>query len=453
MTQVPLPTGIKGDQDIPRLQESLVNLFNPGDNTLIKTPGISALSVGEGNCRGAISFQEEHYQVSGTDLIKISVFGFKTVLGTIEGTADVDMAVSFIALEIVVKGGKGYSFSTSGGLIEITDVDFKPSVEVESINSRFVFVPFDGSPLFFTDVNDPLNIPAANFFDAELLPDRNTGVINLRNDLYVGGIDSFEVFRDVGDVDATFQRVDQASIETGYLTAKARYKDTFVFLGRDRDGSFGFHAISAGNAPKISVPRIDEILNNEYTLQELELCTSQRFTKSGVDMVAFRLARNTFLFYGTGWSNMQSGIDGLGVVSPWEVNHLAFTYGKYITGNANDANIGVLDNTIITEFGNEIERVIETFVKGETNSYFVINTIYLSCITGTSLLDASIALQISHDNLTFGPQVPRPLGAIGKSEQQVCWLGGAGRFERFCGMRFRTTSDVDFSVDGVSINV
>jgi len=268
MTQVPLPTGIQGDKDIPRLQESLVNLFNPGDNTLIKTPGITALSVGEGNCRGAISFQEEHYQVSGTELIKISDSGFKTVLGMIEGTADVDMAISFIALEIVVKGGKGYSFSTSGGLIEITG-SFVPSVEVEAINSRFVFVPFDGSPLFFTDVNDPTTIPALNFFDAELLPDRNTGVINLRNDLYVGGIDSFEIFRDTGDADNVFQRVDQASIESGYLTAKARYKDTFVFLGRDRDGSFGFHAISAGNAPKISIPQIDEILNNEYTLQEL----------------------------------------------------------------------------------------------------------------------------------------------------------------------------------------
>ena len=80
---VPLPTGITGDQDIPRLQENLVNLFNPGDNTLIKTPVITSFSTGEGNCRGAITFQEEHYQVSGTELIKISVSGFKTVLGTI----------------------------------------------------------------------------------------------------------------------------------------------------------------------------------------------------------------------------------------------------------------------------------------------------------------------------------------------------------------------------------
>lgn len=451
--QVPLPTGIKGDQDIPRLQEILVNLFNPGDNTLIKTPGITSLATGEGNCRGSITFEEKHYQVSGPKLIRIGEDGTKTDIGTIEGTADVDMAISFIALEIVVKGGKGYSMSVLEVLVEITDPNFKASIEVESINQRFVFVPADGGPLFFTNVNAPTVIPATNFFDAELLPDRNNGVINLRNDLYVGGRESTEVFRDIGDIDAPFERVDGAAIETGYLTAKARYKDTFVFLGRDRDGSFAFHIISAGSSPKISTPPIDEILNNEYTLAELSLCTSQRFTISGVDMVAFRLARNTFTFYGSGWCFMQSGIDGLDVVSPWDVNHIAFTYGKYITGNANDSNIGLLDNTSILEFGNNIERVIETFVKAETNSDFPINTIYLSCITGTSSPAGSIALQISHDGDDYGPQVPRSLAAIGKRQQQVSWLGGAGIFERFCGMRLRTTSDVGFSVDGLSINV
>ena len=65
-TPVPLPTGITGDIDIPQAQEQLVNLFNPGDNTLLKTPGQSSFSTGEGICSGAIDFGEEHYQVSGT---------------------------------------------------------------------------------------------------------------------------------------------------------------------------------------------------------------------------------------------------------------------------------------------------------------------------------------------------------------------------------------------------
>lgn len=452
MTAIPLPTGIQGVDELPRRQELLVNLFNPGDNTLLKTPGVSAFSVGDGACRGSITFEEEAYQVSGQSLIKISETGVKTTIGVIEGTANVSMAISFIALEIVVKGGKGYSYSTSGTLTEITDPNYKPSVDVESINQRFVFVPEDGGPLFFTDVNTPTTISTLNFFDAELLPDKNKGVINLKNDLDVGGVDSFEVFRDVGDTDAPFLRADGAAVETGYLTAKTRYRDTFLFLGRDREGSYAFHGMSSGSAPKISTPPIDEILNNQYTEDELSQCTSQRMTIKGTDMACFRLARHSFLYYGSGWSYMQSGVDGLGVINNWNVNHMSFAYGKYITGNATDANIGFLDSGV-KEFGEDIERVIETFIIAESNSYFNIDNIYLSCTTGSSLVEGSVSAQVSKDGKKYGPQVPRPLAPIGHTEQQVSWLGGAGVFERFGSIRLRTTSDVDFSVDGLSVNV
>lgn len=452
MTAVPLPTGISGDKDIPELQEYLVNVFNPGDNTLLPTPGQSSLSAGEGTCRGAIDFNDEHYQISGPSLIKIAEDGTKTVVGPIAGSADCDIAISFIAMIIVVKGGNGYAFSTSTGLVQISDPDFRPSVEVASINQRFVFVPSDGGTLFFTDVNDPDDIPGLNFFDAEFLPDKNKGVINVRNDLLVGGENSYETFRDTGPSTAPFQRVDGAAVETGYVAAKAIYKKgTFLFLGKDRGGSFAFHEMTAGDAPKISVPFIDEILNNEYTLEELELCTSQRFTWKGVAMVGFRLARHTFLFYGAGWCYIQSGIDGPNVISPWDVKFLAFSYGKYITGSASTTAIGKIED-INTELGEKIERVIATFVKAPPNAYFTVDNIFLSTITGTSFTEGTIGIEVSRDNLEFGPQVFKSLGKQAKYQQQVAWYGGAGVFESFMGMRIRTTADVKFSLDGLFVN-
>jgi len=449
--QVPLPTGLTGDSDIPELQESLTNLFNPGDNTILKTPGIDAFATGISTCRASIDFQDEHYQVSGTNLIKISETGATTTIGTIDGTADCVMSKSFIALIIIVKGGNGYVFEPSSGLSQITDPDFKPSIDVASINQRFVFVPEDGGTLFFTDVNSPSDIPALNFFDAEFLPDKNTGIVNLRNDLYVGGVNSFEVFRDTGPTDNPFIRVDGAAIETGYVAARAIYRDTFVFLGKDRDGSYAFHAMSAGDAPKISIPFIDEVLNNEYTKAELEACTSLRFTWKGVDMVAFRLARDTFLFYGAGWSYLQTGIDGLNVHQTWDVKFLTFSYGKYITGSATSSAIGKLSISI-TEFGAKIERVIETFVKADSDTYFPIDNIFLKCITGTTATEGTISLQVSKDSQTYGPQVPRSLGKQGKTQQQMAWYGGVGVFESYCGVRLRTTADVNFSVQGLLIN-
>jgi len=446
---VPLPLGFLGDEDTPELRESLVNLFN-SQNTLLKTPGVDSFTTGNGACRGAIDFDDEHYQVSGTDLIRIREDGSKIVIGTIPGTADCVMAVSFIALEIIVKGGGGFSLSSAGVLSSIGG-SFQSSVDVVTINQRFVFVPADGGPLFFTDVNVPTTIPAANFFDAEFLPDRNIGAINLKNDFYVGGEDGFEIFRDIGPTNNPFLRVDGGAIETGYVAAKAFYKNSFVFLGHDRDGSYGFHIMSAGSAPKISNPAVEELLADEYTLRELGTCTSQRITWKGVDMVAFRLPRHTLLYYGTGWSFMQSGIDPADELQPWDIKFVAVSYGKYITGNAADNKIGIISNAV-TEFGNAIERQIDTFIKADPDSYFPIDNIILSCLTGTSKTEGTIGLEISKDNLTFGPQIFRSLAKQGKSQQQVRWDGGGGVFESFAGLRLRTTADINFSMDGLKVN-
>ena len=449
--KVPLPTGITGDNDIPKRKEYLVNLYSTED-TLIQTPGISALSTGDGICRGAVTFQNEYYQVSGSNLIRISSSGIKTVIGAIAGTADVVFAQSFIALCIVVKGGAGYFYSPSIGLVQITDPDYFPSVDVDSINARFVFVPADGGPLFYTDVNNLTDIPSLNFFDAELLPDDNKTVINLRNDLYIGGTDSFEVFRNQADVDTPFIRVNGAAIETGYVAAKARYKDTFLFLGRDRDGSFGFFAMSSGDAPQISNSAIAELLNEEYTEAELNLCTSQRFTWKGVDMVCFRLARHSLLYFGNDWTYMQTGIDPDDTLQPWSVNHLSFAYGKYLVGSADNNSIGILAN-INTEYGEKIERQINTFIKADRNAYFEIDSAMLDVTAGTNFTEGTVGLCGSKDGLNYGEPWWQPLGAQGRTEQQVRWTGGLGVFESFLGLKIRTTADVKFSVDGFLINV
>ena len=448
--QIPLPKGIVGDEDIPKLQERLVNLFNPGDNTLLATPGRVSFADGVGVCRGVARFKDEHYEISGKSLIRVNENGSIDDLGLIGGSADCVTAVNFVAIVIIVKGGAGYVFQNNV-LTQITDSDFVPCIDVETINQRFIFVPADGGPIFYTDATNPDNIPALNFFDAELLPDRNTGSINLRNDLYIGGEQSFELFRDTGDADTPFLRVDGGAIETGYLSAKARYKDTFLFLGRDRGGSYAFHAMSSGDAPKISNPAIDELINDEYTPEELFECTSQRFTWKGVDMVCFRLARHSLLFYGSGWSYIQSGIDSSDTVQPWDVNYLSYVYGGYLCGSAVDNSISTLD-PINTDLGRNKELVIQTYIKTSRDEYFEINTIELDCLTGTNLVEGTIGAEISKDGRSFGPVKYRPLGKMGQSQQRVVWYGGAGVFESFCGVRLRTTADVTFSCDGLTFN-
>ena len=103
-----------------------------------------------------------------------------------------------------------------------------------------------------------------------------------------------------------------------------------VFLGHDQGGSFAFHIMQSGAAPKISNDAIDELLNEEYTQDELKTCVSRRITWKHVDMVGFRLPRHTLLYFGSGWSYVQSGINADDEITPWDVKYVAFSFGKYI---------------------------------------------------------------------------------------------------------------------------
>ena len=449
---IPVPTGIQGDKDIPRLQESLVNLYNPGDGTILPMPGIDSKTTGEGVARAAITWQGTPYFVSGTKLVSFAEDGTKTIYGDISGTADCVTADLFTGFAIIVKGGAGYFFD--GSTITQYTTNFKPSVDVTAINQRLVFCPADGGVIFYTDVGAPTVIPVANFFDAEFLPDFNTGVINIRSDLDVMGTDTTEPFRDIGESDNPFLRVDNAAIDTGYVGGRARYKGTYLFLGRDREGSFGFHGRGQGNSPKVSIPLIDEILNEEYTAEELKLVTSQRYTWKGVDFVAFRLARHTFTYYGAGWCYQQSGIDGHNQLQPWRVNHLTFAYGRYWVGDADTDDIGIL-TTSRTQYGEIVEYGFDTYIKQPPGTYFNIGSLELDMTTGVDVTNPTISLRMSKDGKTWGKPVWRPLGLEGEYRLRVPFRlpGGLGRFERFAGIRFRTASNCTFASAGLIADV
>jgi hypothetical protein len=65
---------------------------------------------------------------------------------------------------------------------------------------------FTTHPAAYSEVDNPNNIDPLNFFDAEELPDLNRVTINIANNLYIGGTESFEIYRSSGDVTAPFIR-------------------------------------------------------------------------------------------------------------------------------------------------------------------------------------------------------------------------------------------------------
>ena len=450
MPTIPLPRGIKGLSSVPKSREYLINLMWCNE-AIIRTPGIDEFATGVGACRGNVEWYADNkaYFVSGTSLLRVEANGVTTNLGTVEGTAPVVFSQGQVNLVMVVQGGKGYRYNSAEGLVEITDSDYLPSVSVDFMDGRHVFIPADGSPAFYSDIDAAGSINPLSFFDAEELPDENRAVINLNNQLYILGEQSLEVFRTNVDPDLVFTRREGARVDVGYIGGLTRFSTTAAFIGRRRDEGARIYAISSGDAPAISTPAIDELLNEHYTLDELKACVTVRYEWKGKEVMAFNLARHTLAFSDGVWFYQDSNLNG-SEVGPWRVSAICHAYGKFLVGDSLSGKIGVLGD-YPSEYGEDIEFEIKTFARGERESYFHISALMLDCLTGQKITDETISLSVSRDGRTWGDWFSRSLGLIGDYNRLVKWQppGGMGVKENYLGLRFRSTADVKFSLEAL----
>ena len=468
--EIPLPTGFKSIAEFPRLKENLHNFINIGGNRIVSRAGVSSVAnTGQGPCRGQAKFKNELYQISGTKLIRITsayvVNDISTSVGLdISGSAECETAAGYTYLVIVAKGGRGYAYNESGTLVEISDPDYVDSIDVCYINGKWVFIPADGGPAFVSDPLDPTTIPATGFFDAEFQPDLNKGCENIRNRLYIFGEDTIEVFRDTGTGAQPFVRVEGAAIPAGLVAGKTRHtfeggNETVVFLGKDQDQAFGIYAVGSGAAPKISNEAVDELLNDEYTLAELETCIAQRLNWNKKDIAVFRLPRHTLCFCEGEWTFFTT------VASPaeklllgqdfkaWRVKYITHCYGEYYTGDDTTDDVGLLSKNTNSDYGEDIDYRIFTFFSMARGSYFTVCSAELDGLAGQITPEATIGLSMSDDGFVYGPRVYIGMGDIGVRERRVCWelMGGLGDYENFAGFQFQTTAAVELAQKSFSI--
>ena len=455
MANVPLPLGFTAISDFPQQRETLINLFNTGSG-VIRRPGIEGKASGSGACRGSVVFNDILYKVLGTDLTRINSDDTTVVIGTIPGSANVVMEAGFTFISIIVKGGNGYTLSDAESLVQITSVNFKPSIDLTIINSITVYCPADGGPLFFSDPNDPATINSTSFFDAELLPDMNRGCFNFNNDLYVLGADSGEIFRQKGDSVTPFLRVDGAAVQVGYVSGRTLFSPSFAFIGKDRGESFSIRIMGQGQAPKLSNPAVDEFLNEEYTGAELEEAVGESFEWKGYAILVFHLARHSIAYMGGNWFFIESGINGASAPAAWRGRHISFAYNKYYIGDSSTGDVGILADTPL-EYGEKMEYSLDTFVRGGKYADFTINNLTLTCITGKSTPEGTVGLTISTDGVVWQTDntVWRGLGEIGRYSLLVDWTlpGGLGTYDSFAGIRIRSTANVDFSLEALSVDI
>lgn len=441
--RVEFPKGLMGTEGLPRTRRRLENCWWH-EGKIIGRPGIRELNTTGKIARGSFVWNDSLYNVTSQKLIKITdtETGVFDTIGTIGGVTGVETDVGFNDAVIVVRNGPIYALSKTDALIEISDNDnFVPCRDVAHINGRFVYIPFDGSPAFFSDVGQAESVQAESFFDAETLPDKNNSVWNFKDTLYIGGTDSIELFQDTGASPNPFQRVNRGRITNGVIGGVLDYNETFLFVGREEDQSAGIYAIGQGYAPKISNETVDLILDG-YTQSELESAIPGRLKWRGDDIATFTFPRDSLGYFAGNWFVLSTLDDGRTV--PWKAGFITQYENRYYT--AFEDKIGIFENRN-TDYSDRVPRIIDLGYEQENNDDFSCQSLDLGISQGFSRTDGSVAILMSNDGLTYGEPLYRDLGALGEYSKHLVWdyPGGLGNYEGFMGVRIYTTEDVPFS--------
>lgn len=455
MPDIPLPKGLRGGARTPKQRETLRNCYASvadGITTIITRPVVKSAGTGIGICRGTGMFKDELYQVSNDRLIKITITDpllppennlTVTDLGQISGSEPCHLVAGYTALCIIVEGGAGYVYTDAGVLSEITDPSFKPSILVTYDSGRFVFVPYNGDPFFWSLLQDPTNILAVNFADAEEFPDLNKAVAYRRKQIYVGGGRSFERIQYNASLD-TYATINGATSSVGYIGGMVGYGETFLFIGTGVNGGFGIYGMSEIADP-ISNPAVDEILG-EYTADDLNNCLAASFKWEGKEFALFYLPNHTLCFYGD-WAIWHSGNDI--TINTWSVRYFQFCYGYIFTGDFESAAIGYITDGN-EEYDEPIDAGFTTLIKAPARSNAIISKVTAYVNPGETANPASIGLSVSRDGVIFGPMINKGLGKKGDYAREITWGSPVIKINDFAALRVSWRGDMQLTCDGLS---
>lgn len=470
MPRIPLeiPLGFYQDESLALSGQRCINWIptvseGPADNaTSLKQPyGLSVFAeTNLGACRGKWVVMGVDYSVNGNNLVSISSTGVATNLGTIAGSVRVDMADNGTFLVVVVPGSNGYVYDTSSNLLtQITDPDFQVSDTVRFYRGVFVFTASDGKQLFTSNLNQPLVFDALDFGSAEGDPDRIVTQIVDHDELSVIGEETTEVFRFVGGAGFPLQIISGAFTEKGAHSkyGAAEFDSTYVFIGGGKNELTSiWRQTSSSSSVKISTNAIDNAIQ-KFTKEEVAESFVMTFSKQGQFFAIFtfestRIPSRTFVYNGTAsglsgrsvWFELQTGLTD----NSWRANAITKAYGKLLVGDSVDGRIGLIDDSVFTEYG-------DTTLKQATTKPFSSNGNSIFAGEFEATLEAGVGvttgqgsspvvmMEFSDDQgRNFTGPFKRDIGKIGDYGHETIWRR-QGRFPNSRSIRLTITDPVN----------
>lgn len=419
------------------------------DAVVLGIPGISQeLTTGSSDTdanRGGHVMSGVAYMVNGSSLYRIGSAGAYTSLGTIDGRSRVVMADNGTQLVILVPGFKGYVYTVTDGLSEITDEDFTVNgvpTYVTFVDGYFVFITNE-KRFICSSINDGTTYNGTDVGTAESDPDDLTACVVLNNQLYLIGTETIEQFANrPRGADFPFQRTGNfADYGSRSPYSVVKTNGQIFFVGSSVDEPVGVFAYSGTGQPqKVSTRPIDTLIQSLSAPQVKDIL-AWSYSQGGHSFVGFNLGDTSIVFdLSTGlWHERRSTITysgGIVATTRYRVSCVLPVYGKLLVGDLVDGRVGLLSNTVYSEYGEHIiKRVVGQPFLNELMSFTVpmLEATVESGVGNSDVTDPQIKMERSLDGKTWTDPRQASMGKLGEYQKRQIWykLGRASRFEYF----------------------
>jgi len=429
---------------VPKQSGISAGFLRPGD-------GIVANGTGPGIDRGGINWNGVCYRVMGTKLVTVASNGSVTVLGDVGGPVNtlVTMDYSFDRLAIA-SGGRLYYWSSSLGLVQVTDPDLGVVLDVAWVDGYFMTT--DGTSLIVTELADPFAVNPLKYGSSEVDPDPVVALLKLRNEIYALNRNTIEVFDNVGGDFFPFQRVDGAQIQKGVIGTFGCcvFIETVAFLGSGRNEAPGIYLGANATATKISTQEIDELLQT-YTEAQLVTVKLESRNDKAHEHLYVHLPDKTLVYDAAASQEMQTQVWFILTTSTvgfsqYRARNLVWAYDKWLIGDPQSSAIGYLVDNIGTHWGQIVRWEFGTIIVYNEGNGAIFNKLELISLTGRVALgiDPIITTSYSVDGMAWSQDRPLRVGTTGNTTKRLAWFQ-QGHMRNWRIQRFRGDSQAHLS--------
>lgn len=440
MVAVPLLSGIVAGPAAEFIETAPLNLEPTpvdakiaGKGQLKPPPGAISTASNPGIDRGGIVWNGVQLRVFGANLCSVSPPGAVTVIGNVDDGKRCEFDYGFDRLGIWSNCKLWYYDGAS--ISQVTDVDLGNALDGIWIGGYFMST--DGQYVIVTELADPTQVKTLKYGSAETDPDPITGLIRYREEAYVLGRNTIQIFRNVGGNGFPFETVLGGTIPFGCVgpRAKCLFGDGYAFVGSGRGESLNVFAGGQGQAvPFGSKPLCDALA---AVGDETDIEIEQRDYGNEKRLVV-HLPTESWCFLSNAsrtlgepiWFRLQSAPG-----QPYRLRNMVLANGKRWVGDSQGAAFGYLDDATWSHFGDVPEWQFEAGMLYNGGQPFRVDSAELIGLPGRGSGKGSIFMSMTKDGQAWSMERAMTV-ELGDRTKRLQFRPHA-RFANYMGFRFR----------------